>query len=144
LSQAAIRTDDLRRSLCGSIAPARNLILNENLIDNELAEGNFKRLEPLDFELDWKTTPNLKGTYAVYDNIEGLQVKNPDQPIIRLYSDIANRDARKLFIQCRQSAGPCSLIAAGTVRECVSNKEQVNEHHQGCLAVIDAWPAEAP
>jgi hypothetical protein len=81
----------------------------------------------------------LEGRYVEQDRVEGLVVENPDLPLIRLYTDSAPRDARKMFLECRINGSPCDIIVGAIVVSCVANKDKLNEKEVPCLRVEKAF-----
>lgn len=118
-------------------------------LDRKLRERGFQLLSPVDINLDWKSfmTSNTKvairGTYIQAHDSEWLSTPdNKDQPTIRLYTNDASRDARKLMLECRNSDfkySLCEMIVGATIRNCVRNKGELNEKQVPCLDVQQAF-----
>lgn len=147
--QAALEEERARAQLRAQAMADRQAALSRKLED-----GGFKTMSPIDFELDWRDLRAkaqkvaLKGTYMDVDDVEGLMVSNKDQPVIRLYTDGASRDARKAMLECRNSnyvASLCEMVIGASVISCVRNKDQMNEKELPCLRVEEAFinPAAA-
>ena len=65
----------------------------------------------------------LHGTYVQDSDVEVLSTPdNKDHPQIRIYTDNASRDARKLMLECRNSDfkfGLCQMVVGGTIKNCI-------------------------
>jgi hypothetical protein len=116
-------------------------------LEKKLQDRGYKMEKPIDFELDWRDLiassrkVALAGTYVSEKDVEGLAVDDPDLPLIRLYTDGASRDARKMLLECRiNAASPCKIIVGASVASCVANKGELNEKEMPCLKVEDAYP----
>lgn len=117
-------------------------------IAGKLQELGFRMISPIDLELDWRdlqragTKIALRGIYGEADDVEGLSVSNKDDPLIRLYTKEASRDARKAMLECRNSdfaLAACRMVIGGFVRTCVRNKDKLNEKEIPCLTVLEAF-----
>lgn len=127
---------------------AQALADRQAALEQKLKDGGYKMESPIDFELDWRDLRAsaqkvaVQGSYMESDDVEGLVISNKDLPLIRLYTDDASRDARKLMLECRLGnyiAPSCKLIVAARVVTCVRNKNKTNEKEIPCLQVEDAF-----
>jgi hypothetical protein len=114
-----------------------------------LSELGFELVGAVDLTLDWKsymtkgTKIALDGTYVEDSDLEVLSTPdNKDHPKIRIYTDDASRDARKLMLECRNSDfkfSSCQMIVGGTVKNCIRNQGKLNEKEVPCLRVQEAF-----
>jgi hypothetical protein len=121
----------------------------EDQLDRKLEELGFERVSPEELSLDWKslmtsqTRVAVRGTYAEAHDIEWLKTPyNRDLPEIRLFTDQASREARKLMLECRNSDfrySSCEMIVGATIKHCVRNKGELNEKAVPCLDVREAY-----
>lgn len=115
----------------------------------KLKELGFQLLSPVDLNLDWKsftasdTKVAIRGTYVQAHDVEMLSTPdNRDLPRIRLYTNDASREARKLMLECRNSDfrySACEMVVGATIRTCVRNKGELNEKQVPCLDVQEAY-----
>jgi uncharacterized protein YecT (DUF1311 family) len=117
---------------------------------NNIKERGFRLLEPVDLDLDWRGLSDtsekiaLRGVYRYQDDVDAIAFVEPnkDQPVTRLYTENASRDARKAMLECRDSnfqLSLCRMVVGGTIRHCVRNKGQLNEKEFPCIVVSEAW-----
>ncbi len=126
---------------------AQAITERQDNLAKKLKDRGFTMEKPIDFELDWRDLAAksqrvaLQGRYVEKSDVEGLIVDDPDLPLIRLYTEGASRDARKMLLTCRVSAtASCSVIVGARVATCVTNKGELNEKEVPCLKVEDAFP----
>lgn len=115
----------------------------------KLGDLGYALLDPVDLDLDWKALmANDKkvaviGVYLEANDMEELSTSdNKDQPMIRLYTPDASRDARKLMLECRNSNfqfASCQMAIGATIQSCIRNKGELNEKEVPCLKVNDAY-----
>jgi hypothetical protein len=121
----------------------------EGELNGKLKELGFQLLSPIDLDLDWKsfmtnqTKVAVRGTYIEAHDVEVLSTPdNKDQPEIRLYTDNASRDARKIMLECRNNGfqfSSCDMIVGATIQSCIRNKGELNEKEIPCLNVQEAY-----
>jgi hypothetical protein len=140
--QAALAAEHAREELRAQAVAERG-----QKITGKLKELGFQVISPIDLELDWRDLIKngakvaLWGNYARVDDVDALLVDHKDQPVIRLYTDGASRDARKAMLECRDaSATACRMVIGGTVRSCFVNRGQINERELPCLNTLEAYP----
>jgi len=121
----------------------------EDKLNRNLKERGFQLVSPVDLNLDWRdfmannTKVAVRGTYFHSHDVEALSTpENKDQPTIRLYTNDATRDARKLMLECRNSNfkySLCEMIVGATIKQCIRNKGGLNEKEIPCLNVQEAY-----
>jgi hypothetical protein len=141
--QEAVEAEKARERLRGQAAAEK-----EDQLSSKLKELGYTLVSPVDLELDWRDLRAgsrkiaMKGIYREVDDVEALSVLNKDDPLIRIYSDDASRDARKTFLECRNSdfsLSKCRMIVGATVATCTRNKGQLNEKEVPCLRVREVF-----
>lgn len=118
-------------------------------LTGKLQDLGFQLLTPVDLDLDWKalmtnkTRVAVRGTYLESNDVEELSTPdNKDQPQIRLYTDDASRNARKIMFECRNSSfsyASCEMVVGAIVQSCVRHKGELNEKEVPCLRVEEAY-----
>jgi len=113
-----------------------------------LEARGFKLVSPLDLWLDWHdlraagTQIAIEGTYRTEMDIDYLEVPLKEEPLIRVYTDTASRNARKSLLECRESdfdPAKCRMIVGGTVHLCVRNQGQLNEKEIPCMTAQEVF-----
>jgi hypothetical protein len=139
--QAALTAEHAREQLRAQAVAERGRRVTAKL--NELG---FQVISPIDLELDWRELAKngkkvaLWGIYARVGDVDGLAVDSKDQPVVRLYTDGASRDARKTMLECRDAdATACRMVIGGSVQSCIVNKNKINERELPCLVALEAY-----
>jgi hypothetical protein len=117
----------------------------EASIKAKLSNLGFKLITPIDLDLDWRKLAGnkdkiaLRGTYLSNDGVEALSVQDKVNPLLRLYTDDASRDARKLLLECQEGDNTCPVIIGAEVSICTKNEGKIDETEVPCLKVLSAF-----
>jgi hypothetical protein len=139
------KSDQVRKD-----AEAQAARLAVQKFSDKMKDRGYRVYSPIDLALDWqdlaknKTKIALHGIYGSDSGhlVDSLGLDNPtkEQPIIRLDADNANRDSRKLLLECREHNQTCRIAVGGTIVQCARNAGALDEEPLPCLKVDEVFP----